>query len=65
MYLLVIFKDLERTEIIFIGRFLKIKDIIEYTDGLVHYNCKNKDEPNSGRKYKTIKNLFLVIPLKS
>ena len=58
MYYLIVFSDYEQREIIFIGRYKKMKSIIEYTDGIVNYsNLENK----SKNIYKTHKQLFKVI----
>ena len=56
MYILIVYSDLEQTEIIFIGRFFKIKNIIEYTDNVLKYSTTNKQ-----KKYKTYKDLFKII----
>ena len=59
MYYLIIFSDYEQREIIFImGRFKKMKNIIEYTDNLVNYSTLENKTKN---KYKTQKQLFKVI----
>jgi hypothetical protein len=58
MYYLIIFSDYEQREIIFMGRFKKMKNIIEYTDNLVNYSTLENKTKN---KYKTQKQLFKVI----
>lgn len=61
-YLLFIYKTTERKSIIFVGIFNKLKEIIEYTQGLISYHDILREiEP---RKYKTYKNLFQVIKKK-
>ena len=63
MYLLIIFSDLEQQDIIFLGIFNKMKDMISYTDGVVRYTdnvCRNHNTTN---RHKTVKKLFKVIKL--
>jgi hypothetical protein len=57
MYYLVVFNDLEQTEISAIIRFKTIKSIISFTNGIINYS----DVDRVGRKYKTFKSLFKVI----
>tara|TARA_R110002020_G_scaffold432904_1_gene643001 strand:- start:262 stop:441 length:180 start_codon:yes stop_codon:yes gene_type:complete len=57
MYYLVVFNDLNQTEISAIIRFKTIKSIISFTNGIINYS----DVDRVGRKYKTFKSLFKVI----
>jgi len=57
MYYLVVFNNLEQTEISAIIRFKTIKSIIQFTNGIINYS----DVDRVSRKYKTFKSLFKVI----
>ena len=57
MYILLIYINQTRDKIKSIIFFDKIKDIIEYTKGLIKYNDVNKNN----RKYKTYKSFFQVL----
>ena len=57
MYYLVVFNDLNQTEISAIIRFKTIKSIISFTNGIINYS----DVDRVSRKYKTFKSLFKVI----
>jgi len=57
MYYLVVFNNLEQTEISAIIRFKTIKSIISFTNGIINYS----DVDRVSRKYKTFKSLFKVI----
>jgi len=57
MYYLVVFNDLNQTEISAIIRFKTIKSIIQFTNGIINYS----DVDRVSRKYKTFKSLFKVI----
>ena len=53
MYILIIYLDINKKVIRSIILFDKIKDIIEYTDGLIKYNDIGKKQ-----KYRTYKSFF-------
>ena len=57
MYYLVVYNNLEQTEISAIIRFKTIKSIIQFTNGIINYS----DVDRVSRKYKTFKSLFKVI----
>ena len=57
MYILIIYLDINKKFIRSIILFDKIKDIIEYTDGLIKYNDIGKKQ----QKYRTYKSFFEVI----
>jgi len=56
MYLFIIYGDLEHNNIIFVGLFDRLKDIIEFTNNLIRYSDIKKE-----KSYKSYKNLFRVI----
>ena len=58
LYLLVVYNDLEQKEIIYFGKFKKIKDILSFTKYKLKYSdVSHKDT----RCYNTYKNLFRII----
>ena len=60
MYLLIVYRDLERKNIIYIGKFKKIKDILSYTKNKLKYS----DVPDKRvRIYNTYKNLFRILKI--
>jgi len=61
MYLFITFKDVTQSTIIFIGVFKKIKDIMEYTDGIVKYT-DSYYKPRK-KQHKSIKKLFKIIKI--
>lgn len=60
--MLIVFDDLEQEDIMFIGIFKKIKDIIEYSDGVVRYT-DSYYKPHTGMRHKTVKKLFKIIKI--
>jgi len=63
MYLLIVFNDLEQQDILFLGYFEKIKDIIAYTGGVVRYTDSVSVCPEAITKHKTLKKLFKIVKL--
>jgi hypothetical protein len=63
MYLLIVFSDLEQQDIIFVGYFKKIRDIIEYTNGVCRYTDSVPTCPEAITKHKTVKKLFKIIKI--
>jgi hypothetical protein len=61
MYLFITFKDVSQSTIIFIGVFKKIRDIIEYTDGVIKYT-DSYYKPKL-KQHKSIKKLFKIIKI--
>ena len=57
MYLFLIYNNPEQTHLCFWGKFSRIKDVIEYTDGLFRYS----DVSHSGSIYRTYKCFFRLI----
>lgn len=61
MYLLLVYNDFDKNDLIFIGQFNLIKDITTFTNGLIKY-CDRRTNLNC---YKTYKNLFKIVKLKN
>lgn len=59
MYLLLVYNDYDKKNLMFIGQFLLIKDIIKYTNNYIKYCDRRR---NLGC-YKTYKNLFKIVKL--
>ena len=60
MYLLIVYRDLARKNIIYIGKFKKIKDILSYTKNKLKYS----DVPDKPVIiYNTYKNLFRILKI--
>ena len=59
MFILLVFNDLEKQDINFIGKFKLMKNLIDYTGGLVRYSDKTEKK----RCYRTYKALFSVIKI--
>ena len=60
MYILLIYADPNKECLVFYGYFDKIKDIIQYTNGVLRYS----DIKNKRRCYITYKSLFDVVKYK-
>jgi len=60
LFILLVFKEPEQRNIIYLGLFDKIMDILEHTDNLLKYSDVNKTE----RVYKTSKSFFKIIKVK-
>jgi len=60
LYILIIFGDVEQRTIIYIAKFNKIKDILDWTNNRLHY-CDVKYKKN--RNYRTWKCLFRIVKL--
>ena len=60
-FVLIIFSDLQRTSIIKMMKFKKMKDIINFTDNQVNYY--NVRRNNELLKYKSKKSIFEVIKI--
>ena len=60
MYILLIYADPNKICLVFYAYFDKIKDIIDYTDGVLRYS----DIKNKRRCYITYKSFFDVIKYK-
>lgn len=58
LYLLIVFNDLEQKEIIYLGKFKKIKDILAFTKNKLKYSDVAHKET---RCYNTYKNLFRIV----
>ncbi len=64
MYLLIVFSDLEQQNIIFTGLFKRIKDIINFSDGLIRYTDSVEQYTSlTHTTHKTIKKLFKIVKL--
>ena len=61
MFVLIVFADLQRTSIVNILRFQKMKDIISLTNGKVNYYDVRRNQ--SSMKYVTQKSLFEVVKI--
>ena len=61
MYLLVIYNNPHKTSINAIYKFSHIKDIINWSGGMINYS----DATNKQRKYKTYKSFFRVLRCKN
>ena len=61
MFVLIVFADLQRTSIVNILRFQKMKDIISLTNGKVNYYDVRRN--HSSMKYVTQKSLFEVVKI--
>jgi len=60
MYILLIYADPNKECLVFYGYFDKIKDIIQYTNGVLRYS----DIKNKRRCYITYKSFFYVVKYK-
>jgi hypothetical protein len=60
MYLLLVYNDYERKDLIFIGQFKMIKDIATFTNDRIRYSDRIE---NKQKCYKTYKNLFKVVKI--
>ena len=58
LHLLVVYNDLEQKEIIYFGKFKKIKDILSFTNNKLKYSDVTY---KNTRCYNTYKNLFRII----
>lgn len=60
LYLLLVFSDMNQRNLIYIGKFKKIKDILSYTKNKLKYS----DVPHkSVRIYNTYKNFFRILKI--
>ena len=57
MYLFIVYKDVEQSNIIFVGLFDRITDIIQFSNKLMRYSDIDKKK----KLFKTYKDLFKVI----
>ena len=57
MYLFIVYKDIEQNNIIFVGLFDRITDIIQFSNKLIRYSDIDKQK----KTFKTYKDLFKVI----
>ena len=57
MYLFIVYKDIEQNNIIFVGLFDRITDIIQFSNKLIRYSDIDKQH----KTFKTYKDLFKVI----
>ena len=57
MYLFIVYKDIEQKNIIFVGLFDRITDIIQFSNKLIRYS----DIDKQNKTFKTYKDLFKVI----
>jgi hypothetical protein len=61
MFILIIFSDIERSGILKMVKFEKMRDVIHFTNNRVNYYDVGRD--NALIKYKTQKSLFEVIKI--
>ena len=61
MYILIVYDDLEQKDPIFIGVYKRIKDIINYSDGIIRYTDSYYKSPPTTTKHKTVKKLFKIV----
>ncbi len=61
MYLLLVYNDYDRRDLMFIGQFKMMKDISDFTNGLIRY-CDRIERDK--KCYRTYKNLFKVVKIK-
>ena len=59
MFILMVFNDYDEEELIYIGFFNLIKDILEYTNHIIKYS----DVSQKQRCYKTNKSLFKILKI--
>ena len=59
MYVLMVFNDYDEQELIYIGFFNYIKDILEFTNHIIKYS----DVSHKDRCYKTYKSLFKILKI--
>jgi hypothetical protein len=59
MYLLLVYNDYDKKDLIFIGQFNLIKDIIKYTNNKINYSDRRKNL----NCYRSYKNLFKIIKI--
>lgn len=59
MFILIVFNDYDEEELIYIGFFNLIKDILEYTNHIIKYS----DVSQKQRCYKTYKSLFKILKI--
>lgn len=59
-FVLIIFSDIERSSVIKIAKFNKMKDIIKITNNKVNYYDVRRRQAT---KYRSFKNLFQVIKI--
>jgi len=59
MFILMVFNDYDEEELIYIGFFNLIKDILEYTNNIIKYS----DVSQKQRCYKTYKSLFKILKI--
>ena len=59
MYILMVFNDYDEEELIYVGFFNLIKDILEYTNHIIKYS----DVSQKQRCYKTYKSLFKILKI--
>ena len=59
-FVLIIFSDIERSSVIKIAKFNKMKDIIKITNNKVNYYDVRRIQTT---KYRSFKNLFQVIKI--
>lgn len=59
MYILLVFNDYDEKDLIYVGLFNFIKDILEYTNNVIKYS----DVVHKQRCYKTYKSLFKILKI--
>ena len=59
-FVLIIFSDIERSSVIKIAKFNKMKDIIKITNNKVNYYDVRRRQTT---KYRSFKNIFQVIKI--
>lgn len=59
MFILLVFNDYDEEDLIYIGFFNLIKDILQYTNNIIKYS----DVAHKERCYKTYKTLFKILKI--
>lgn len=60
-FVLIIFSDLQRSTILKMVKFKRMKDMMRFTDNEVNYYSVRRD--NSSLKYKSKKSIFEVVKI--
>jgi len=60
-FVLIIFSDLQRSSILKMVKFKRMKDMMRFTDNEVNYYSVRRD--NSSLKYKSKKSIFEVVKI--
>ena len=60
LFLLIVYRDLEQKNVIYLGLYEKLKDIIEKSNNFLRYSDYGKN-----KKYKTSKSFFKIVEVKN